>query len=923
MILIDNLTKKYNDRIILNKINISFKNNGFYSFYGKSGCGKSTFLNCLSSLDLDYSGEIVIDGINLKALTEKERRQYRLNNFGFIFQSFNLFNEQTVYDNISILINNGTLTNEDKQIKVNSILKYLNIEKLKDEYVKNLSGGEKQRVAIARALVNNPKIIFCDEPTGSLDENNSYEIFKLLKVLSKDYLIICVSHDYQLIKEFSDFIFDYKTQEMSSNKSIIVEENKLKIPNFLKNNDSKISFSHIKSFLKSSFKNKKARFFISSSILSISLICLGVSLFISNNVSKGITKAFSNIVNDKSLILQRKKQTTEIVRYGANFQEVEQIKKEYKDTIEYIGARYLNKFQDFFVDLNKTYVSKNGYLKEINFLKFQNFNNFGIIYDLSSLNLKDLYNDEIVLSLNYNSMSNLCFALEIVRSYESLESYLKDNSLKIVLKTANYSRKYEDEQIFNVKKIIKSPTNKIYHSNTLFNEYLLETMMRFPSSTNVDAIFETPWVLKKLYFIKTKDFQTEFLNEFIKNKKYSRYVLDVNSFQYSPNECKIGELCYSNKLFVYKTIDELFDYSLIEKIQRYNSNFDTFYYSTPLGYFNYGNTMFNGFTQELYFSFYEKKIDETIKFLEKITNENYNNLQINSGVLKGFLLDNTENNVKFSAKIDGKIEGRKPSNVNEILISSKMAKLLNKKNFINEPLYIIQNYEQSFDGTYYYNKFKKVKLKVVGIVDSNRVCLYHDSDFSISLFRDIFEISPFYLIPNSVIYEFNNKPNAKFIQDFNISFKDYELIDPFKDVNNSVGEVFQYLNLALLIFTIFSSISSIILLFVINTINFEEGKKDISILIAIGFQDKEINKLELAKNFSFTLPSMVSSIFSIIFISFLLKDTLKNSVGLDISYTFPITSILGIIILTILITLISFCFIYKHFKKNNILTDLH
>lgn len=158
MILINNLRKKYNGNLIFENVNLIFKDKGFYSIFGKSGCGKSTILNCLSSLDNDYEGEIIIDGINLKNLIEKERRNFRIKNFGFVFQSFNLFENLTVLNNLFLVANSDHLRKDDLVIKIDEILKFLGIYELKDEYVKNLSGGEKQRVAIARALINDSKI---------------------------------------------------------------------------------------------------------------------------------------------------------------------------------------------------------------------------------------------------------------------------------------------------------------------------------------------------------------------------------------------------------------------------------------------------------------------------------------------------------------------------------------------------------------------------------------------------------------------------------------------------------------------------------------------------------------------------------------------------------------------------------------------
>ena len=586
--------------------------------------------------------------------------------------------------------------------------------------------------------------------------------------------------------------------------------------------------------------------------------------------------------------------------------------------------RYLNNFSDFFIDKNQFYVLKNNLLKEISFLNFQNINNFVYIDNLLEYDLENqLLNDEIVITMDYSAMEDLCFALEIVRSYESINEYIKENGLKLVLKTANYYRQYEDEQIFNVKKIIQSPYLKVLHTNELFNEYILETMMRFPSTTNIDANYETPWVLKKLYYIKTKTFQTTFIDKFLLDKRFKEYILEGDSSFYSPSQCKVGELCYSNRVFVYKVINNLFDYSIIDELEKFNSDFNTYYYSTPLGYYNYGESMLNGFSYDLYFSTNENEIDSLENNLQKIKKENFENLSFESKILKGSLLDNSANNVKFNTKYDGNYQGKEELNSNEIVISTKMASLLNEKNIINKDLFCLQNYEQTFDGKDYLNKFKKVKLKIVGIVDSNKVSIYQKASFSISFFRDLLETSSFYLIPNSIVYEFDKKPSKEIIEKINNSFHEYVLIDPYDQINNSVSEVFSYINLALVIFTIFASISSIVLLFVINTINFEEGKRDISILIALGFQNKEINKLELAKNFGYTIPGMCSSIFSIIVISFLLKDILNSSLGLNVPYSLPLLSIGGIVILTLIISFISFIFIAYYFNKQNIIKNLH
>src|SRR5574344_2080792 len=204
MIKVKNLNKNFGSKIILNDVSYEFKDKNFYCILGQSGCGKSTLLNILSGLDVKFSGFISFKEMNY--LNEERIRMIRSKYFGYIFQSFNLLENATVVENLKVAIN--STTNKEKKIdkNINIILKKLSIENIANKLVKNLSGGEKQRVAIARALINNPKVIFADEPTGSLDSKNSENIFSILRDVSKNILVICVTHDGNLAKTYADSI---------------------------------------------------------------------------------------------------------------------------------------------------------------------------------------------------------------------------------------------------------------------------------------------------------------------------------------------------------------------------------------------------------------------------------------------------------------------------------------------------------------------------------------------------------------------------------------------------------------------------------------------------------------------------------------------------------------------------------------------
>ncbi|MDD2895329.1 MAG: ABC transporter ATP-binding protein [Aliarcobacter sp.] len=202
MIKITNLTHYYNKDLALDNINLEIKKGEFVAIIGESGSGKSTLLSVLSTLLKPSSGDIIYDETNYKDI--KNIDNFRRENIGFIFQFHYLINYLSVKENIN-------LANEkaSKQ-EILELLKSLGIEDLIDKYPNEISGGQRQRVAIARALINNPKVIFADEPTGNLDSKNSLNVFELFSTLAKKgTTIIVATHDKELALK-ADITYEVK-----------------------------------------------------------------------------------------------------------------------------------------------------------------------------------------------------------------------------------------------------------------------------------------------------------------------------------------------------------------------------------------------------------------------------------------------------------------------------------------------------------------------------------------------------------------------------------------------------------------------------------------------------------------------------------------------------------------------------------------
>ncbi|MCK4852611.1 MAG: ABC transporter ATP-binding protein [Bacteroidales bacterium] len=199
MIKTEELTKIFRtdevETTALNKVTLEIQGGEFVAVMGPSGCGKSTLLNILGLLDNPSDGKLYFDGTEVSKFKERHRTNMRKGNIGFVFQSFNLIDELTVFENVELPLLYLNVSSSERKKKVNSVLERMKIVHRKKHFPQQLSGGQQQRVAISRAVVTRPKLILADEPTGNLDSANGEEVMALLTELNKDgTTIIMVTH---------------------------------------------------------------------------------------------------------------------------------------------------------------------------------------------------------------------------------------------------------------------------------------------------------------------------------------------------------------------------------------------------------------------------------------------------------------------------------------------------------------------------------------------------------------------------------------------------------------------------------------------------------------------------------------------------------------------------------------------------------
>ena len=290
----------------LRGVSLNFRESEFVSILGQSGCGKTTLLNIIGGLDQYTNGDLIINGKSTKKFSDRDWDSYRNHSIGFIFQSYNLIPHQTVLSNVELAL---TLSGVSKKERRQRAIEALNTVGLGDQINKKpnqMSGGQMQRVAIARALVNNPDILLADEPTGALDSETSVQIMEILKNISKNKLVIMVTHNPELAKEYSTRIINLLDGNVVSDsnpvsnalsdkrKTVLVKPNSKEKRVVVKKQKTSMSFFTALALSLNNLLTKKGRTFLTSFAGSIGII--GIALILS--VSTGVNSYIASVEND-------------------------------------------------------------------------------------------------------------------------------------------------------------------------------------------------------------------------------------------------------------------------------------------------------------------------------------------------------------------------------------------------------------------------------------------------------------------------------------------------------------------------------------------------------------------------------------------------------------------------------------------------
>ena len=556
MIQLKEITKSYKDgqnkKLVIDNLNLNICNIGLYTFLGPSGSGKTTILNLISLLDYPDSGDILINDKSILKFTQKEINEYRSNYIDYIFQDFNLFENESVLFNLSIIT-------EDKN-KIKEVLHIVSLDNYESRKVSSLSIGEKQRVAIARSIIKDSKILLCDEPTGNLDVENTKLVFELLKELSKTKLVILVTHDVENAKQYSDVI--YKLKEGKVEEEIIHKVEEKEESNNSTNNKVRLGLSKIIKLGLSNIKKSLGTFIIAAIIvISQFAACISMIAVNSYDKSEAIAKTMKeNLMYSSEVAISYDTKEKDIRRgeeyyVGPRISSVretflEELQNDCEDNTvatEY----YFNVFFDFFSDKKDFEIKLRDYYEG-----YDMFYDDGIEFSLytpyfSSIVVADTFDNfhQPLLSGRYPKAEGEIVLYDYI--IDSLYHYEVIDTTDMVGKTLTYHF-MDNEYKMTVVGILESSYKKFF--DVYYKDNKKSVNMIWITSLFVDEYFSA---IKNIFCLRNtfESLNKFYSEEYIQIKKFNlycskkEYKCPIYNYKYVRNVNEIRDkLIYFNEV---------------------------------------------------------------------------------------------------------------------------------------------------------------------------------------------------------------------------------------------------------------------------------------------------------------------------------------------------------------------------------------
>lgn len=897
LIKVINLEKSFYDVLLFKKVNMTILNKGMYGLKGESGSGKSSLLYILSLLDDNYKGNILYQGTSIKEIQNKDK--FIANHIGFLFQNPVFFFNMTVEENLSLI------TSKENKEEINYYLLEVGLKNKKYELVKNLSGGERMRLSLVRALANNPDILFCDEPTGSLSYELGIKIMDLLKKESQRRTVFIVSHDINLLNEYVDYLYELKNQNIT-----LVKENKI-TDVFAKKekleSDNKIFFSFILRYIKNSLKSKRLQTFICFLALILCFFTIGFSSLLKNEVSSSIKDSFSSLMEKDQMLLKSNKETSEKAEIiSASLNEAEDLISSsayFYETNYLYSGNFENQFMDAnylamigestipFYDVGLRSVSEAIYLDDIP-LSTKMYP-----YRITSLDL-----NEGVLGLRKSDVRKICKGLNLENlDIETLSEYLTYHSIDFCFYFENESWGYKNEILFRLKAFfINDEKIIIAHSNKNYIQDFMEEKMKLPISLELNVNDYLPWTIKRATYIRVrKEDEYNALKEYFSSAYYENY--DLTKVEGNLNSTFLSSSYHEGKYILTYAYSGKIPYDDVLKLSKNNTIYNVFPVSSY--YPVVEELLVSGFNNSLFITSKENDLDLIIDYYsslsENVDTLDLSNVNLSETISEGNLITAAmKKGLKLETKKPKLTLGQYPENENEIVISSTLAKKLfsSIEGCLNERVYLSFH---SYDSTFL-NQFENSSLIVSGVYDSKEERIYQEE-----LWYPIYIVLNYnYPLESIYINTFLIQSEID-IDQLNNTFLDYTFLNPLKEIYASVDEVILMIEILLLVFMILLLVSSLGILFITIEKIMTNAEKEIGLLICVGKKKSSILTMYFTYGISYSFIALIISSLMLMIVNIIIRTVYFN---LPFSLNFSVNSfiLMGVVFLILTLPL---CFL--------------
>ncbi len=922
-VVLSEITRRFGGEKILKGVSISFPKQGLIGIAGASGSGKSTLLNILGMLDCHYEGKALILGKNPKTMSEKERCAFRLSKIGYVFQSFNLLELETVEFNLTLPLSSAYRCSKFvKREKIKDALKLVGMDGYEKRMVNTLSGGEKQRIAIARAMINNPKLLLLDEPSAALDRERADSLFNILRRISLETLVVLVSHDKPLLEKYSDEIYDIDDGVICAFQKGFAEKTEFKrfpIRTLTKMKNTPcipflLHLSHAFHILK---KRKWRSFFMEASI-AFGFIGVGLSLYLSFSISSQLQSSFSAVVPENQIVMEAKNENFSISSeaYSLSMEAASSLVGDYPEDLLDYGLGYVLNFEEWFCDDNSLSAVYGSEQIPLSGFSVRSINDYQWLdlpgsYSFYPYRPSEMAWDDIVLGLPYSSMHQLCLKLRIERSFESLGDFLDDVPLPIILRASHLDWGFQDEQIFNLVAVTQAKKPTVFHLDHRWARQILIDKMRFKPWRKGDL--PTPQSIYEVPYVEPRGSPIGVISKLRRDETWADLLLERASSTFLGSLIDPGEQTVFSRLYCFSSDFVGPSWTTLYQIRESNLEITGFDIVSPGGLMASTKSLVSGFSRHLFFCPSKEEVERAVDSYSRLPLAQKDNpielplLCKDVGVLQASL----PLRIVFG-KQDPK-QGRNPNGHEEIMVSSSLYAFWGGANEVC----VAGEIAGEENGDYYDRTFGFSSVKIVGVVEEEKETLYLPDAWSSDFFFLCLDADPFSLQPTGAIFQVENEEAvAPLLEKLKKNYPQFNFGSPMLEVSSAVEQSLGYIKEILACFAFFSFLMSFLLSGITLGISISENEKEGKLLFAVGANRRDICLSLFCHGLLSGTSAFSSGLLSLAFLEIGVAAYLSHSFNVPFRFRFSLLPFIGMCLcLTIFLVFIALLVTFRVKRK--------